>query len=124
MPKDTVYIYTDNLKYLYLHNSVLEMNKTLSIDSLTVVMECASGKLNVDAEYLNISAAAGSKLSATGSSSFVKYAVGAGSEVDARKLKAKHAQVHVMGHSSLEINAEKVTEELLEKSKFKNFYKK
>jgi hypothetical protein len=123
VPKDTLYLYTNEIKYMQLHNSELVMNTPLQGDSLTVGVTSAFGKLNVDTKFLKINAVAGSRFSVKGMTLFLNCSVGAGSHVNARELEAKQSELNVMGYSSLTINSEEIIkEDINENSHFRNVY--
>ncbi len=123
VPKDTVYVYTNKLEYLNIHNSELVMSSPIKSDSLEVGLACAFGELLVDSEYFKITAGAGARFTVKGETTVLDCGVGAASHIGLRNLKAKKAIVDLMGHSGLTINAEEVTIKRVEKSSFVNVYK-
>lgn len=83
MPKDTVYIYTDSVRSISMEYSELKIDEQLSADSLRIVMSAGSyGTINVKANYLSVSAGAGSHVKVKG--------------------KTRDWECHTNGHSSVD----------------------
>lgn len=108
VPKDTVVIHTDKIDYLYLHNSELKVSECFVTDSLKLSAVSSFGSMNVKADCLKISLAAGSQLQVKGEAKLFVGNIGAGSQLDAKSLKANVAEIDAVGHSVVSINAEKV----------------
>lgn len=107
VPKDTVYIYTDNIGYLSVHNGVLEILKPLKADSLTLSVAVSSGIANLDVRHLDINVSGGGSLKLEGKAESAVFEVGASSHLDAKKFNVDKAKVDVRGYSSLKVSAKK-----------------
>lgn len=122
VPKDDVYVFTDKVEYIYLHNSILVCDETFKTDSLTIITAAAQGDLNFDAKYFSINAGGGSQINISGKTDFFDCAVGGGSGVFSKKFLSKEADIDVMGYSSLVINAQKVRKIKEENASVTNVY--
>lgn len=120
VPKDTAIVYCKDLKSLYLHNSVLEVQETLRLDSLILESAAAFGRLDIEANYLLINIGAGSRFTFMGKVDEFDCNVGAGSSLDAANLDVNLANLDVMGHSNVTLNAKTIVERKIENSSFEN----
>lgn len=73
MPKDTVWIYTDQVQGIHLNFSEIAIDKTIDIDSLSISTSSSHGFIHVKANYLKVSAKAGSHLSIKGQANHFEY---------------------------------------------------
>ncbi len=70
MPKDTVWIYTDQIRHINLNFSEIDMNKPFDVDSLSISITSSHGSIHVKANYLKVSAKAGSHLNVKGKTNY------------------------------------------------------
>jgi len=109
VPFGTVTIGVKDLSYLSLHNSELIMDSAITVDELQVVINsAANATLKVYANSLTVNVGAGARPSIEGTTKYLNASVGAGSHLNASRLIADQAEIHVMGHSSLTVNAKEI----------------
>lgn len=105
--KDTVYVYTDKIDDLILHNSVLTINETFKTDSLSLELMASERKLKIQTDYLYLNASGGSRAYIEGVAVMADWEVGAGSSVNAEKLISKKVKIDLRGGAELIINSQK-----------------
>jgi len=108
VPFGTVTIGVKDLSYLNLHNSELIMDSAITVDELQVTINSTFGTLKVHANSLSVNVGAGAQPSIEGTAKYLNASVGAGSRLNASRLIADQAEIHVMGHSRLTVNAKEI----------------
>ena len=90
MPKDVVYIYTNDVRWIGLTYSVLVAEEPITADSLRLSLGAGSrGSVNVKTKYLQVSAGGGSHLTLQGETDVLNCTTKGYSSVNTKKLKAK-----------------------------------
>lgn len=92
MPKDTVLIYTDRVRGINLNFSELIMDKQIVSDSLSISMASSHGSIHVKANYLKVSAKAGSNIDVKGQANYFEYYTKAYSSINTDQLQTVHTQ--------------------------------
>jgi len=109
VPFGTVTIGVKDLSYLNLHNSELIMDSAITVDELQVAINSTmNATLKVHANSLSVNVGAGAQPSIEGTAKYLNASVGAGSRLNASRLIADQAEIHVMGHSRLTVNAKEI----------------
>ena len=123
MPKDEIYLFVDQLDYLYLHNSVLVSNESLKCNSLSLEIASSHGLLSIEADSLSINAGGGTTFTLNGKTNYLNCEVGGASNISAEDLSAEEADIDVVGHSSLVVKAKNIKNKNIKDSSFKNILK-
>lgn len=123
VPKGEITIYTNNIRYLSLHNSfALSSSDTINADSLDIVAACAFGELKITANYLSVNVGGGSDFVLSGSAYMFEGASGGASSLNASNFIAQKADVDARGYSNLWYNAKEILNEYNDKSQMRNCY--
>ena len=90
MPKDVVYIYTNDIHRISMSYSELIADQSFSVDSLSISLAAGSmGTMNVKAKYLLVSAGAGSQLILKGETDVLDCTTKGNSCVNTNELKVR-----------------------------------
>ena len=90
MPKDVVYIYTNDIHRISMSYSELIADQSFSVDSLSISLAAGSmGTMNVKAKYLHVSAGAGSQLILKGETDVLDCTTKGNSCVNTNELKVR-----------------------------------
>jgi hypothetical protein len=84
------------------------MERPFIVDTLAVELACSSGTLKVNANVLNITAGAATQFSGEGNAQNLTCNVGGASSLSLSKLITDQAELTIMGHSQLYVNAKDV----------------
>ena len=90
MPKDVVYIYTNDIHRISMSYSELIADQSFSVDSLSISLAAGSmGTMNVKAKYLHVSAGAGDQLILKGETDVLDCTTKGNSCVNTNELKVR-----------------------------------
>ena len=117
MPKDTLFLYTNDIKKLVLNFSTLEMPQTFKADTMQLSLAAGSrGKAQITANQLNLNIGSASKLTLSGDIQNLIGKVEGNSHLKAEELKVANSAVKVTGNSSADIQTIPFTTEKKEPS--------
>lgn len=104
MPKDTLFIYTNDIKNLVLNFSTIEVSDALNVDSLNLTLAAGSrGEMNLSANLLEVNIGAGSKLTLSGDIKSIVGRVEGNSHLKGNNLIVSNTNLKVKGNSTADI---------------------
>lgn len=122
MPKDTVFIYTDDIKELILNFSTIEMAETLEDDSLSITLAAGSrGEIKLSANLLKVNIGAGSELTLSGEIDSVIGKVEGNSHLESNNLKVFSSNLRLKDNSTSNIRISPLTPNDSEESEYSSF---
>lgn len=104
MPKDTLFIYTNDIKNLVLNFSTIEVSDALNVDSMNLTLAAGSrGEMNLSANLLEVNIGAGSKLTLSGDIKSIVGRVEGNSHLKGNNLIVSNTNLKVKGNSTADI---------------------
>lgn len=120
IPKSKVTIYAPRIHGLNLHNCKFDCVMPADVERFTLYLASATGRLSVNSVHFKCNAGAGAILQLEGTANNAVFEVGAAAQVNARGMKVKEGNVHVIGYSSLSTSIGKLWVKQVENASYTN----